>query len=33
VLVRATAEKAEFELRSLNPAHDEHGKKHVIEFG
>ena len=32
VLVRATAEKAEFELRSLNPAHDEHGKKHVIEF-
>jgi 3',5'-cyclic-AMP phosphodiesterase len=32
ILVRATAEHAEFELRSLNPAHDEHGHKHVIEF-
>lgn len=23
---------AELELRALNPAHDEHGRKHVIEF-
>lgn len=31
VLARATAERVEFELRSLNPAHDEHGQKHIIE--
>ena len=33
VLARATTEKIEFELRSLNPAHDQHGQKHVIAFG
>jgi len=32
VMARISAERAEFELRSLNPAHDEHGQKHVIEF-
>lgn len=32
VMVRVSAERAEFELRSLNPAHDEHGQKHVIDF-
>jgi Icc protein len=33
VLARATTEKIEFELRSLNPAHEQHGQKHVIAFG
>ncbi|MBL9131739.1 MAG: hypothetical protein JNG86_11100 [Verrucomicrobiaceae bacterium] len=33
VLARATTEKIEFELRSLNPVHDQHGHKHVIAFG
>ena len=33
VLARDTTEKIEFELRSLNPAHDQHGQKHVIAFG
>lgn len=32
VMARISADRAEFELRSLNPAHDEHGQKHVIEF-
>jgi Icc protein len=32
VMARVSAERIEFELRSLNPAHDEHGQKHVIEF-
>lgn len=32
VMARISAGRAEFELRSLNPAHDEHGQKHVIEF-
>jgi 3',5'-cyclic-AMP phosphodiesterase len=33
VLARATTEKIEFEFRGLNPAHDQHGQKHVIAFG
>lgn len=32
VMARATADRIEFELRSLNPAHDEHGQKLVIKF-
>lgn len=32
VLARATAEHVEFELRSLNPAHEQHGQKHVLKF-
>lgn len=32
VLVRASTDKAEFELRSLNPAHEQHGQKLVIQF-
>ena len=30
VIARATPEKIEFELRALNPAHDEHGEKYQI---
>ncbi|MBL9133872.1 MAG: metallophosphoesterase, partial [Verrucomicrobiaceae bacterium] len=32
VIARASADRVEFELRSLNPAHDEHGQKHIIEI-
>ncbi len=32
VIVRINSDRAEFELRALNPAHDEHGQKHVIRF-
>lgn len=32
VIARISAERAEFELRALNPAHEEHGQKHVIKF-
>lgn len=32
VIARASSKQIEFELRSLNPAHDEHRQKHVIEF-
>ncbi len=32
VIARVSAERIEFELRALNPAHDEHGQKHVIKF-
>lgn len=32
VIARINADRAEFELRALNPAHDEHGQKHVINF-
>lgn len=32
VIVRINSDRAEFELRALNPAHEEHGQKHVIRF-
>ena len=32
VLVRINSDRAEFELRALNPAHEEHGQKQVIKF-
>ncbi len=32
VIARIDSDRAEFELRALNPAHDEHGQKHVIKF-
>jgi 3',5'-cyclic AMP phosphodiesterase CpdA len=32
VTVRIDADRAEFELRALNPAHEQHGQKHVIKF-
>lgn len=32
VIARIDSDRAEFELRALNPAHEEHGQKHVIKF-
>ncbi len=32
VIVRVNADRAEFELRALNPAHEQHGEKQVIKF-
>lgn len=32
VIARIDSDRAEFELRSLNPAHDQHGEKQVIKF-
>lgn len=32
VIARIDSDRAEFELRALNPAHEAHGQKHVIKF-